>query len=187
MSNEYKDWATEKSAEEKAIVEKYPFLHIRDIDGTLDIHTRFPLVGLEIPDGWYKVFFQMCDDIMPLLEEEGVMDKFYFIQVKEKYNNLVCYSNGAASQRVEDIISKYEEMAYYICTQCGKPATCMTTGYWASLCDDCWKDNLRYIEVKQIDFLPEYNVTEFSNGKRVEKTISFEDEWNRYLKGLCDY
>ena len=37
MSNEYLDWAADKIQEEKLIVEKYPFLHIRDVDGHIDI------------------------------------------------------------------------------------------------------------------------------------------------------
>ena len=104
MSNEYKDWATERLAEETAIVAKYPFLRIRDIDGTADTNVEFPMIHPEIPNGWYKLFFQMCDDIKAVLEKEGTVEEFYFLQVKEKYNQLRCYSNG--SSEVEEIIQK---------------------------------------------------------------------------------
>ena len=90
MSNEYKDWKADRIEEEKQIVEKYPFLRARDIDGTIDTEAEFPMMDLEIPNGWYDLFYQMCDDIKPL-----VSDDFYFLQVKEKYNRLVCYSNGS--------------------------------------------------------------------------------------------
>ena len=78
MSNEYKDWVQDKIEEEKQIVAKYPFLRARNIDGTVDMEAKFPMISLEIPNGWFKLFFQMCDDIKPLLEEEGVLNDFYF-------------------------------------------------------------------------------------------------------------
>ena len=181
MSNEMKDWVLDKIEEEKQIVAEYPFLRLRDIDGTIDTESKFPMMGLEIPDGWYKLFFQMCSDIKPILEKEGVLDDFYFLQVKEKYDTLRCYHSGAPKE-VDDIIMKYEAMAYYVCTQCGKPATCMTTGYLASFCDDCWKDLVRHQEVVCVKFKPEFEISGFSNGEHYERTISFEDEWNRYIK-----
>ena len=74
-----KDWIFDKIQEEKLIVEKYPFLHIRDIDGGIDTESKFPMMSLEIPDGWNKLFFQLCDDIKPILEKEGMLYDFYFI------------------------------------------------------------------------------------------------------------
>lgn len=182
MSNEYKDWERDKIEEEKEIVAKYPFLRLRDIDGTVDTECKFPMMCLEIPDGWYKLFFQMCDDIKPILEEEGLLEDFYFIQVKEKYNRLRCYSNGKASYKVEDIIGKYEEMAYYICTNCGKPATVETQSYFASFCDDCWKGIFKNEKVEQIQFKNYFIVNTFTAGTHCdEKYISFKDEWERYI------
>lgn len=183
--NEYQQWYKDFSDHQKEIYNicmKYPFLIPRDIDGSRDEEFNYEYLCLEIPVGWRKLFLQMCDDIKPLLEKEGVMDDFYFIQVKEKYNFLRCYSNGAASQEVEDIIAKYEHMAYYICCECGKPATYETRGYLASYCEDCWKDLVRHKEVEKIEFKPYYRVTGFAKGEHYNKTISFEDEWNRYLK-----
>ena len=185
MSNEMKDWILDKIEEEKQVIAEYPFLRIRDIDGSIDTKSKFPMMYLEIPNGWDKLFFQMCEDIKPLLEKEGVIDDFYFLQVKEKYNLLRCYSNGAASHKVEEIIAKYEQMAYYVCTQCGRPATCETKGYLASYCNDCWKDFKRHQEVEWIKFHPYFIVNTFTEGVHCdEKKISFKDEWNRYLKGL---
>jgi hypothetical protein len=185
MSTEYKDWYADFSDHQKEVYNicmEYPFLIPRDIDGNRDEDFDYTYLNLEIPVGWTMLFLQMCSDIKPLLEKEGVMDSFYFIQCKEKYNSLRCYSNGAASQEVEDIIEKYEHMAYYVCTVCGKPATCVSTGYWASFCDDCWKDYFRHEHIDWIEFKPYYRVTGFAKGEHYDKTISFEDEWNRYLK-----
>ena len=172
----------ERKKLEKLVVAKYPFLRRRDIDGTVDIESKFPLMSLEIPTGWRRLFFQMCDDIKPLLEKEGVLNDFYFLQVKEKYNELICYSNGVDSHDVEDIISKYQHLARYICTKCGKLAAYETYGYIASFCDDCWNDCVRHQKTESIEFQPYYNTTVFTYGERYDKTISFEDEWNRYVK-----
>ena len=181
MSNEYLDWAADKIQEEKLIVEKYPFLHIRDIDGHIDIESKFPMISLEIPDGWNKLFFQMCSDIKPILEREGLIDDFYFIQVKEKYNRLVCYYNNTPKE-VEDIISRYEIMASYICCECGKPAVFETTGYIASYCDDCFKDYARHDKGEWVKFEPQYVKTTWKNGYKQGEIISYEEEWNRYVK-----
>ena len=185
MSNEYKDWYNDLSENQQAIYNicmEYPFLIPRDIVGNRDEEFDYKYLGLEIPMGWYKLFLQMCSDIKPILEKEGVLDDFYFLQVKEKFNTLCCYSNGATSQDVEDIITKYEHISYYVCTQCGRPATCVTIGYWASFCNDCWKDKARHISIDWIWFKPEFKITRFSKDGHDEKTISFEEEWNRYLR-----
>ena len=182
--NEYKEWERDKIEEEKQIVEKYPFLRVRDIDGTIDTDAKFPLMSLEIPNGWSRLFAQMCDDIKTLLEKEGIIDKFYFIQCKEKYNELVCFSNGAASQEVEQILQKYRYLSRYVCTECGKPAVQETRGYIASLCEDCWKDKFKHEDCNILKFSPTYEIVGFKNGRGYSRSVNVEDEWNRYVKGL---
>ena len=182
MSNEMKDWMADKIEEERQIVEEYPFLRLRDIDGSIDTKSKFPMMYLEIPDGWYKLFFQMCADIKPILEQEGVLDKFYFIQVKEKYNELVCYSNGAASLEVEQILQKYKYLSRYVCTKCGRPAEYETRGYIASYCNGCWKDRVRHEACDILKFAPIYEVVGFKDGKGYSRSVNVEKEWNRYLK-----
>lgn len=185
MSNEYKDWERDKIEEEKQIVAEYPFLHLRDVDGTIDTKSKFPMMGLELPDGWYRLFFQMCGDIKPILEKEGLMDDFYFFQVKEKYNRLTCYYSNNTPLAVKEIIAKYEHMAHYVCSHCGKPATYETNDYVLSVCDDCWKDYIRHLSVKQIEFKPYFKIDSVTEGVHFdEKTISFESEWNRYIKSI---
>ena len=180
MSNEYKDWERDKIEEEKQYVEKYPFLRVRDIDGTIDYDSKWPMIGLEIPNGWYEMFFQMCDDIKDLVPEN-----FYFIQVKEKYNELRCYAANSSTE-VDAILAKYERMAYYVCTVCGAPADMVSTGYIASFCGGCWKDNFRHEKVEPLAPSTVYLVrtTDFENGGTHVQTISFKEEWDRYLKRL---
>jgi hypothetical protein len=147
-----------------------------------DENFEYEYLCLEIPVGWRKLFLQMCGDIKPLLEQEGVMDDFYFIQVKEKYNELRCYSNGAASSKVEVILQKYEYLSRFVCTECGNPATYETRGYIASYCEDCWKDIVRHEKVDKLEFISTYEVVGFKNGKSYSRIVDVEDEWNRYLK-----
>ena len=188
MSTEYKDWYNDFSERQKKIYKicmEYPFLIPRDIDGNIDEEFDYRYLGLaDIPLGWRKLFIQMCSDIKPLLEKEGVLDDFYFLQVKEKYNELTCYSNGAASLEVEQIIQKYKYLSRFICTECGRPAAYETTGYLASFCMDCWKDHVRHEKVNQLEFIPTYEVVGFKDGKSYSRTVDVEDEWNRYVKGV---
>lgn len=185
MSNPFKDWYEDMSKKQKKIYNicmEYPFLIPRDIGGNIDEDFEYEYLGLEIPNGWYKLFLQMCADIKPFLERDGLLDDFYFIQVKEKYNFMRCYYTKAPWE-VDQIISKYEHMAHYICTVCGRPATCETTGYFASFCDDCWKDYMRHENIEWLDFKPYFKVSTLTEDTHYdEKTISFKDEWNRYVK-----
>lgn len=80
---------------------------------------------------------------------------------------------------------KYERMAYFICTRCGKPAVYETQDYILSFCEDCWKDIAHHKHVEPIDFKDNFNVTRFSsNGEKNTRVISFKEEWDRYLKNL---
>ena len=74
-------------------------------------------------------------------------------------------------------------MAYYVCTRCGKPAIYETQGYFASFCEDCLKVFKRQPKVELIEFKPYFKISGYKDGEDYEKIISFEDEWNRYLKG----
>ena len=173
----------------KKLIERYPFLMPRNVwtDEVDEDYDYSYINGIEeIPQGWEKLFLQLCEDIRQPLIDADYLDKFRFNQIKEKYNRLECYNNGVpeAASVVQEIIDKYSMMASYVCTVCGRPATYETHGYVASYCDDCWKDYVRHDSGEWIKFKPEYKVIGWENGERYEKTISFEDEWNRYLKSL---
>ena len=174
---------TEK--EVRALVERYPFLLPRNVftGEVCDDYDYTYITGLEIPSGWNQVFLQMCEDIRQPLIDADYLNEFRFCQVKEKYNTLRCYHFGAPDV-VCDIINKYEMMAYYICTKCGKPATYETQGYYESFCTDCWKDYARHRRVEPIHFKDYFEITTYSDGKLTDSEISFKDEWERYLKGL---
>lgn len=181
MSNEYKDWERDKIEDEKKIIEKYPFLSARNNSGEIDKNAKFPMMALEIPDGWYSLFFQMCDDLMPVLKKEHLLSDFYFIQVKEKFNNLVCCPS-VSSPKIDKILLKYHEMARFVCAKCGKPAVWETKGYILSFCDACLERSHRHEAKDRLIFQTQFGVSTYKDGKSRTKTILFQKEWDEYLR-----
>lgn len=170
----------------KKLVERYPYLLPRNVwTGKVSEDYDYTYIrGIgEIPNGWEKLFLQMCEDIRQPLIDADYLDKLMFSQIKEKWNRLECYNFGAP-EKVHEIIDKYSVMASYICTRCGKPATCESQGWIESFCDDCWKGVIKPEYIERIKFKPYYKVEGYKNGKRYKKTISFKDEWNRYLDSI---
>ena len=181
MSNEYKDWERDLIEDQNKIVEKYPFLRARTLSGKINYEDKFPMMELEIPDGWLELFYQMCDDIKPIIEDQGLMANFYFVQVKEKFNQLRCYASIDVPE-IDEILDKYEYMASRVCVQCGAPATKIMSSYIASVCDDCWKDNFKYDKtIKELESTTSYTRIRFGINGDTKEEISFEDEWYRYL------
>jgi hypothetical protein len=180
------DTKKERQLKVKQLVEKYPFLLPRNIftDRLPDDYDYTYIKYLEIPKGWNKLFLQLCEDIRQPLIDEGYLDSFRLTQVKEKFNELRVYHAGA-SDAVEDIIRKYEVMAKYICSHCGKPAEYETCeGYIESFCANCRKEllNRNCKSIKPIIFEDSFVLTQYDKTlKKTETKISFRDEWERYI------
>lgn len=168
----------------KEIIENYPYLQPRNVftDKIPENYDYEYLRGeRELPEGWIVLFFRMCEDIKQPLIDANYLDKFRFIQIKEKYNSMCCYHNSTSPEVIK-IIQKYEAMAHYICTRCGHPATKETKGYFASYCDRCYNKYISYDDVEEIKFKDNFNVTHYKGGKEWDETISFADEWKRYFE-----
>ena len=133
----------------------------------------------DLPNGWHRLFLQMCEDIRGPLIKAGCLDKFRFSQIKEKYGTMRCYNFGAPKE-VDDIISKYEYISQFICQKCGKPATWETSGWIASYCDDCIGET----QDAPIKFKSTYNIETYSNGEISTRTIDVSDEWNRLMNTI---
>ena len=81
-------------------------------------------------------------------------------------------------------------MAIFVCTQCGDVATHATRRGWiSSFCDKCISDNSEYLtEDILTEIEPEFSTSFYEcivdgiSGEKCyfERTLSFEDEWNRY-------
>lgn len=176
-----------KISEIKKLTDRYPFLVPRNVwtDEIPDDYDYSYIRGQELPNGWFSLFIQMCEDIRQPLIDNNYIDRFRFTQIKEKYNRMTCYHNGAP-QQVDDTINTYSVISGYICTKCGLPATHETQGYIASLCTDCWRGCAQHIKCKHIEFKPYYKRILYDSREKKEHTytISFENEWDRYIKSI---
>lgn len=102
----------------------------------------------DMPEGWRKNFgIQMCRDIRKELIKNHYLFKYTVVQVKEKFGGLRWYDDGAPG-RVHDIVEDYASKSYYICINCGKPATKYTTGWICPYCDDCIPEGRPFREIK---------------------------------------
>lgn len=144
----------------KQIIERFPFLQL----------DNWPLT-LEIPRGWYTLFLQMCEEIRQSLLASGKLYDFCFLQVKEKFNQLTCYTSGE-TEEVQKILAKYAKMSRYVCSKCGKPAVYETTDYILSFCNECSKE-------LQQKAKPNWRALEPCNMPAL-----FKDEWKRYLERI---
>lgn len=167
--------------ENKRLISRYPFLQPRNVwtDKISEDYDYSYIRGIgEIPHGWNELFLQMCEDIREPLIEAGCLHSFRFTQIKEKNNRMCCYCHGAPAA-VHDILHKYEHMAQYVCTHCGKPATHETCSYYASYCKECLNRIVRWEKSVPIKLKTTYKVIHGFNGVCEEKIVSFEDEWRR--------
>lgn len=171
----------------KELFEKYPyaFSHYAwtgEVFYDEDTNEPHGLDGC-LPKGWAKLFWMCMEEIREPLEKAGLLNKFYFIQVKEKYGELRLYNNGA-TEEVLNILSKYEYLSNYVCDRCGKPAEIQTLGWIENICKECYdkypakiKDD--YEEIK-LDLKP--SLIKFSNGEKVTIKLDYAATWEKYLE-----
>lgn len=177
---------TETQLKNKELIERYPYLQPRNVwtDQIPEDYDYSYIRGeCEIPKGWQKLFLQLCEDIRQPLIDANYLEKFRFSQLKEKYNRMCCYHFGAP-EAAYDIIRKYEAMSRYVCTRCGKPAVYETQGWFESYCEDCWKDVARHERVEKLEPKLSYKISGRKNGEDYERIVSYEEEWERYLKNI---
>ena len=114
---------------------------------------EYEYTGLDdMPNGWRKAFGElMCEEIREALIEDGDLDRWRIVQLKEKYGQLRLYDNGhKEGSRIPDIIAKYEAISEHTCIECGKPATRITTGWICPWCDDCAKEiGGQFVDIKE--------------------------------------
>lgn len=96
-----------------------------------------------MPTGWRTAFgIEMCEEIRKALVEDGDLDRWRIVQMKEKYGELRLYDNGyKVGSRIPSIIAKYQGRSVHTCVICGKPATKMTIGWICPFCDECCQDD----------------------------------------------
>lgn len=150
MSNEYKDWRREQNLE---LVQKFPFLLPRNrFTGEVVKDYDYEYTELDdMDDGWRYAFGeQMCQEIKDALVEEGCLDQYRIMQIKEKFGGLRWYDNGAP-KKVDEIIAKYSALSEKTCVRCGEPATKESAGWISPYCNKCAdeleKKGIRFVKL----------------------------------------
>lgn len=126
----------------KELCEEYPFLIDWNEPCDSDERTYEYTLLDDMPKGW-KIAFgeQLCKEIKEALIEEGIpIEEYKVLQVKEKFGGLRWYDN--AYGKVQEVISKYEDLSYKTCVGCGSKATFRSTGWVLPFCDECKKETM---------------------------------------------
>lgn len=146
----------------KALIEKYPWLRIRnqeDFDPyPTEEFNEYDWTWLDdMPDGWRIAFSErMCEELQKELERVNFVDKYRIVQIKEKYGDLRWYTGGVPiNSSLDDIARKYERMSEELCIRCGAPAKWESVGWISPYCNDCKEyfeqeeKNIRFIPMKE--------------------------------------
>jgi rubrerythrin len=100
----------------------------------------------QLPIGWRIAFGnQLADDVIALTKKYNFENEYEVLQIKEKFGGLRWYAGHVPQEMYaehSDLIKKYEEMSYYICVICGRPAKAPQTMFDQPICDEC-RDNLK--------------------------------------------
>lgn len=182
----------------KELIERYNFLMPRNRwTGKIPVEFNYSYTELDaMPDGWRNAFGErMCEEIRNALIEANRLDEYRISQIKEKYGTLRWYDFGA-TQKVYDIISKYEYISRFVCMNCGRPyAKELNNGWIYTLCENCASDmfptmtHLDWVDATD-DFEPikkSLIITGLSNGEKYTREIPVWDTWcaivEDYLNG----
>lgn len=130
--------------ENKMLLEKYPWLRIRNrwTGELIEEDPFFYSNELDcLEEGWRIAFgLDLCRDLDTALRKlsKENYDSFRITQIKEKYGTLRFYTNFTTDE-ISDVINKYIKKSMEYCLFCGKPVSCISRGWIYYLCDDCGK------------------------------------------------
>lgn len=103
----------------------------------------------DMPEGWFRAFgMDMLKELKNQLKKDKFLHDFRITQIKEKWGGLRFYVERA-SKEVYGIISKYEDISYKKCIDCGKPAKYMSKGWISPYCPDCVSDVSKYTDMEK--------------------------------------
>lgn len=171
----------------KKLVAKYPFLMPRHPFTNVPI-TDYDYSFIEgeynLPPGWFALFLQCCEDIYKVLVKIDYIDKFYFVQIKEKWGRMTIYCHGATKE-IEDIVHKYGFISEQVCSICGKPANIMTYGYVCPYCNKCVLDSDMYVDdAEAVEIKTSYLQEHYDTSGHWDELVDCSEEWNRYLERI---
>ncbi len=85
----------------------------------------------------------MCEELREelLRIDSSLLNKYRVSQVREKYGTLRWYADSY-SDRMEDILTKYEDICQYTCVVCGRiNVPIFDDGWISSFCIECYKSH----------------------------------------------
>ena len=128
----------------KKLIERYPFLECKSWDSSVPRDYTYTFLD-HMPKGWKRSFgIYLCEELREELIriDPSLLDTYRVSQVKEKYGTLRWY-DAHYSDRMEDILTKYEDISKYTCIICGKINVPVFDDGWISpFCIDCFKKNI---------------------------------------------
>ena len=92
--------------------------------------------GLQIGDGWMRLFDRLCEDLVQIIREDGLTG-FRIHQVKEKFGGLRIHAHGGNKATWARInLAWHESMT--VCERCGAKGRLGAEGERAqTLCEAC--------------------------------------------------
>lgn len=103
------------------------------IDPDPTLQNNLMAFGRECDDGWNRLIDELIEHLNKLPEE------IYVTQIKEKFAQLRFYI-ASGSEKVYDIIERYEIYSEHICERCGEfygSKTRVKNGWYKTLCQKC--------------------------------------------------
>ena len=158
MSNEFKDWYSNFSDEQKKNYElcmKYPILIPKNVwtgKEVEDYDYEYTMLDF-IPDGWRIAFGEeWAKEVQDAINEppEDNRDEIYITQLKEKFGQFRQYFN-CYTDKLNAVVCKYEDLSIKTCIRCGNSATKVSTGWISSFCDNCAKETMGFGDFVDID------------------------------------
>lgn len=129
----------------KQLLEYYPFLDMYTylVSEGMQSETTGDSIDMNMltsmPDGWLRTIgFDLCEDLRTALKKDKLLHKAYITELKEK-SGILDITVYPGSKRVDDILSKYEDLSSCYCMYCGNPTRFMTKGKISYLCNSCFK------------------------------------------------
>jgi hypothetical protein len=104
-----------------------------------------------VEPGWKKAFGkEYLNELRTQLKKDGLLYKFRIMQIKEKWGTFRLYfCNG--SDKIHDIVNKYEHLSWNYCVKCGESSEVVSTGWTLPLCKKCAdKSKVNYIKKEEL-------------------------------------
>ena len=171
-----------EQSKNRKLVKKYYWLAPRNVwtDKVPDDYD-YTYIEWGWSDGWDKAFGHLYMEELGKAIKKSGQKNFEILQIKEKYGQARLYSSGT-TEKVHNIIDKYEFISQNICYYCGRPDTHVTNFGWIlPVCKECYEKKLRrgskyeYEEIvcDEDPMIPSIRkVTQFS--KDGEQTIEYD-------------